>query len=368
MNRSVLLSIILAIGAIAWVLSGALTQDEESVQASASDSADSPSRTAFKVRVSPRKAERVTDIVTLQGGIEALRSIEIKAETHGTIANLHAEKGQILNTGDPILQLAVSDREAQLDKARAELALRKVDLESGRKLRQKNLISENQHQQNIANVAAAQAAVKAIEVELEHTRIQAAFSGILNDLHVEEGDYVAAGDPIASLVDSSQVIITAEVPQQHIAKLSEGQAVTATLLDGSRILGKIYYVSSSANPDTRTFTIEARADNAVGLNRFGQSASVAIELGEHQAHKLSPSLLSLNSQGDLLVKAINENNRVTTHQVEILRSEADGIWLAGLPEEFKLITVGQGFVAAGDEVDAIIDEDSDATQQTEAQL
>jgi len=366
MNRSLLLSLVLAIFAVVWVASGSITTDTDTVDSAAKTSSDLP---LFKVRVAPLSAQPMTDTVTLQGGIKALRDIEIRAETHGTISTLAVQKGARMQAGDLILELAVSDRQARLQKAKAELALREVDLESSRKLRAKNLISENQHQQNVANVAAARASVKEIEVELEHTRLRAAFSGILNNLYVEQGDYVASGDPIATLVDDSQIIITAEVPQQHISRLKLGQSVHARLLDGRRITGTISYISNAANPGTRTFLIEAKADNSGQVRRFGQSASVDIQLGEQLAHKVSPSLLNLSTEGSLQVKGVNAENIVITREVEILRSERDGVWLAGLPEEFSVITVGQGFVANGDRVDPVIETGADASQNaSEARL
>ena len=36
-----------------------------------------------------------------------------------------------------------------------------------------------------------------------------------------------------------------------------------------------------------------------------------------------------------------------------MRADADAIWLGGLPERLRLITVGQGFVNAGATVTAV---------------
>jgi len=48
---------------------------------------------------------------------------------------------------------------------------------------------------------------------------------------------------------------------------------------------------------------------------------------------------------------VDEDDRVTFAQIEIVRAQTDGIWVTGLPEEANIITVGQGFVNAGDIVD-----------------
>ena len=262
----------------------------------------------------------------------------------------------------------MNDRQARLARAKAELRVRQADLKSGLSLKTKKLLSENQHLQNVANVVAATAEVKEIEIEIQHTSVAAAFDGVLNELHVELGDYVSPGTPLATLVDDQYITISADVPQQHISKLKNGQKVSATLLNGTQFEGEIFYISSSAQTSTRTFRIEAKAANTMGIKRFGQSARVSIYIGEQLAHKLSPSLLGLNSEGSLQIKGIDQDNRVITQTVEIIRSENDGIWLDGLPKQFNLITVGQGFVSRGDEVNAVIDELPSNENEQEASL
>jgi len=353
MNRSLIIAIILTIIAVGWVLSGSHKTSKEKVP-SIVDTQLTPEK--FRVKVKTIHAETVVDSLYLQGQIEAARDIEIKAEVQGVITRLGNEKGSRLKQGALIVELDVSDRLARLKKTKAELEVRKSEKQAGARLQEKNLLSKNQHQQNMANVLAAEAEVKEIEVEIDKTRVKAPFASVLNDLHVEIGDYVSKGDPLVFLVDDSYVLISADVPQQHIAKIALGQSVEATLLDGLKLDGKISFISTSANPNTKTFRIEAKAENVNNILRFGQSARVTIELGEQKAHKLTASLLDLNSEGVLQVKGVDNKNRVNTHLVDIIRSERDGVWLKGLPEQFRIITVGQGFVSQGDKVEPVDEE------------
>ena len=108
----------------------------------------------------------MNELISLQGEIRPDRKIVIKAETHGSVAGISAKQGERLAEGQDIVALAINDRQARLEQARAELKVREADLASGLKLRQKNLISQNQHEQNVANVEAAKAAVKQIQVEI----------------------------------------------------------------------------------------------------------------------------------------------------------------------------------------------------------
>lgn len=369
MNRSLVLSIIMAIAATIWILSGSFSTNEsaENIEQLSSEQSEK-ALPAFKVRVQKRLAEKMQDQIVLQGGIEAARQIEIRAETLGTIEKIFAKKGDKLKEGQAILSLAMNDREARLEKAKAELRVKQTELASSKSLKDKNMVSENRYQQNLADVVAAQAEVKEIEVEIKQTNISAAFKGVLNEVHVELGDYVSPGSTIATLLDQDWVTITTEVPQQHIAKIAKGQTVEAALLSGVVLTGKINYISSSADPATRTFLIEAKAENVADVQYFGQSARVKIYLGERSAYLMSPSLLNLSSDGSLQVKTLDAEHRVVSQNVTMIRSDNDGIWLGGLPDSIELITVGQGFVSDGEVVEPIYDNEKDAIQPTDSSI
>lgn len=352
MTRSFKIATVMTIIATGWILSGTLSsQDTPSTE-----KPDSAPTEQFKVKVQSSRAQTIARQIVLQGEIDALRSVEIRAETHGNIQALGKDKGQTLAEGELIARIAPNERPARLEKARATLMLREADLKAGLRLRERNLLSDLQHQQNQAAVVAAQADVTAIEIELAQTRIRVPFSGVLSARYVEIGDHVSAGDPIATLVDDQALLIKAQIPQQHIAQVQPGQAVTATLLDGSSIAARITYLSRKADPQTRTFAMEAQGDNAQQLKHFGQSARVTINLGEASAHLLSPSVLDLNAGGELQIKAVDQNSKVVAHTVTLLRNSEVGVWLGGLPDTLSVITVGQGFVRQGEQVTVIAEQ------------
>jgi len=346
----------MAVFATLWVLSGSFNDDAVAELDGPSQQTDAEQELnvdLFRVRVQRVDAQEVTQRIDLQGEIDADRDIDIRAETEGAIAKLIAKKGDRLKFGQGIVSLAIDDRQARLARANANLKVAKAELKSGLSL---NMLSENQHQQNLAEVMSAEADLSEVELDIQHTKVTSPFGGILNELYVEQGDYISVGTALARVVDDKNLIIVAEVPQQHIAKLELGQKVEASLLNGTSVQGEISYISTIADSSTRSFKIEARAANSQNIARFGQSARVSIFVGQKMAHKLSPSLLSLNAKGGLQVKGIDAEGRVNAYTVEILRSENDGVWLIGLPASFDLITVGQGFVSVGQQVSPVHDE------------
>jgi multidrug efflux system membrane fusion protein len=64
-------------------------------------------------------------------------------------------------------------------------------------------------------------------------------------------------------------------------------------------------------------------------------------------------LLSLNEAGEVGVKTVNSDDVVEFYPVSIIQAETGGVWVTGLPDITRIITVGQGFVREGEIVKAI---------------
>jgi multidrug efflux system membrane fusion protein len=71
------------------------------------------------------------------------------------------------------------------------------------------------------------------------------------------------------------------------------------------------------------------------------------------AHRISPSLLTLDDAGNIGVKIINDEGEVEFVVADVALSTNEGVWVAGLPDLATIITVGQGFVVPGTMVNAV---------------
>jgi multidrug efflux system membrane fusion protein len=123
-------------------------------------------------------------------------------------------------------------------------------------------------------------------------------------------------------------------------------------VSGELVEGRICYLAPVAAESTRTFRLELAIPNGDGNLRAGMTAEMRLAADQITAHVLSPALLTLDDSGVVGVKSVNDRNVVEFHAVEIVGSPADGITVTGLPQELRLITVGQGFVKPGERVDA----------------
>ena len=120
---------------------------------------------------------------------------------------------------------------------------------------------------------------------------------------------------------------------------------------------ELRYIASEADPVTRTFKVEFEIPNPDGALVSGISAALNIPVRFVSAFRLSPAQLSLSNSDRLGIKIVNEQDQVEFLPVQVIRSSADGVWISGLPDGARIITVGQGFVQAGDKVVAVDEAD-----------
>jgi multidrug efflux system membrane fusion protein len=84
--------------------------------------------------------------------------------------------------------------------------------------------------------------------------------------------------------------------------------------------------------------------NPDGFIIEGITAELHLPINQILAHHVPPSVLSLLDNGELSVKAVDENNQIISYPVSVLGDSSDGIWLGGLPEQLTLVVVGHEFV------------------------
>lgn len=346
-ERPYVIALFISLVLILWMISGVM-QAQEIPQ-----KANKENNVIPKVKVETLYAENVSDVVELYGRTEPDRITYVKAEISGKVEQVLAKRGAVVSKGQVIAKLAINDLESQLSRSKALLTQREIEFKGAKKLNAKGYQGEVQVSSAAANLAAVKADIKRLEIAISYTIIRAPFDGILNTRYVEQGDYVQSGDNVAMIADLNPLIVRAFVTEQQVEQLSVGQLAEVSLLSKTQLSGKVRYIASVADDNTNTFKIEVTIENTDNQFLAGISSEVDIILNEVQAIKMSPALLALDEMGNIGVKTVN-NEKVVFTPINIVKSENDGLWLAGLGQQADVITLGQGFVRSGDIVDAVV--------------
>lgn len=350
MNKSVLIASGAVAALVLWMLSGQLGSRDGASNENATETitAEERSKTAMKVQTRRQSAKEITREIVVQGQVEPLKVMHLRSETGGTVAVLPVQKGQRIAKGEVIAQLSADNREANLAVALANQQQAENEFAAARKLQRQGLQSATALDAAAARLESANAQVKAAQLEIDDATLTAPFSARIDDIAVEEGDFVDRGGVVATLVDNSQLLITGNVPQKNIVDVRTGAAANASLITGESMQGKVRYVSLMADEATRSFKIEVIVEQPPARAMTGVSAEISIPVETLTAHFISPAILALDSDGALGVKAVDQNNTVIFHAVEVVKTESDGAWVTGIPDDVNLITLGQGFVNPGE--------------------
>jgi multidrug efflux system membrane fusion protein len=333
-----------------WLASGYLRSNDQTTTALTATTARSMIQ---KVRVRIPEVKRVIQNIVLNGRTESARAVTLRAEVEGRVIALIAAHGAVMRKGDLIIKLDKRDRQSRLVEALALLTQRELEFAGTKKLQKNNLQSKTQLARVASQLATSRAQVERIELEIRNTRVIAPFDGILDRLPVEVGSYLKVGDEVGRLLEQDPVMFVGYVSQQERHRLVLGDKGIARLVTGMVVKGELRYIASEADPITRTFRVELQIPNPDGSLVSGITAEISIPVRHVSAFKLSPALLSLNSSDQLGVKTVNDQNRVEFLPIQVVKSAADGLWISQLPKGVRIITVGQGFVRAGDEVIAV---------------
>lgn len=360
MRKTVLIAAAIAVALLLWLGSGFLreptppppmTVAEQNKRAeSARD--DQP---LTRVRVATITAEPHTKNLRIRGRTESKRNIVVRSRVGGLLAERAVERGNRVESGALLCRISVEDRQVALDEARESLAQAEIEFDGLQRLKREGLQSETAIAQARAARAAARARVARASLDLERLEIRAPFDGVVEDVHLELGETVSPGDACVTLVDLDPMLVIGRIPEREVTAAQTGQKATAMLSTGDSVEGTVTFVGSTADLSTRTYAVEIEVENADYSVIDGLSARIRLPVETVMAHRISSALLSLSDDGSLRIRTVNADNIVESHTVEVLSDDSDGVWVKGLPEFSRIITVGQEFVVAGEEVEPVTD-------------
>ena len=357
MSKNITSASIVAGLLILWLASG--LWDEQSVPSEPKLAGEAvrtepvPDTAASRVRVELKQARPRTQSVVLRGRTEAKRNVEVTAEISGQIVKRSVERGQQVRQGQLLCEIATDDRAMAVEEAQAALEQAEIENEGSLELASRGLLSEVAIAASAARREAAEAHLERQVLNLARTRITAPFDGVVENLHLDEGDYAMPGDACATLIDLDPMLVAAQVTEEQVEYLHVGSLVKGSTRVGRPLEGELSFIGNQSDPVTRTYTVEITVDNEDYSLRSGLTVSLRVMLDEVKAHDIAPSLLTLNEQGEMGVRLIDANNRVVFSAVKIIEDGPDGMWVTGLPDTAALITVGQEYVAAGTVVDPV---------------
>jgi multidrug resistance efflux pump len=210
--------------------------------------------------------------------------IEPQEKLDQATQNVQASRADLRARQEELALLEAGTRPEQIAQARAQLE----EAEQAWKLEQAGYRPE-EVAQALAAVAAAEAALAAIDRQLEELRVRAPLTGRVEAVDLRPGDLVTAGAPVLSLMDLSELWVRAYVPENHLdLKVGRRVWVTVDSFPGRRFAARVTFVARQAEftpsnvqtPEDRAkqvFRIKATLEKGSEDLRPGMAADVWLE-------------------------------------------------------------------------------------------
>jgi HlyD family secretion protein len=358
------------------------------------------------IRVVAAKNRELVEALSVTGTIVARDEAAAGTDLNGlTVTELNADKGDYVRKGDILARLDRSSLDTQLaemDASRAqaeasiaqaqaqigdaEVGVRKADeaLQRARALQEKGVAAKSQLDNAVnaydsakAQLLSAQKAVASAEAQLgvidaqrknvllqiDKTEVKAPADGLILARSATLGGVVSAsGGPLFRIAINGEFELAATVAETALASLEPGMPVKVTVAGArSGIGGRIRLLSPEVNQSSRLGMVHVSLAKDAHV-RAGNFARGVIEIARHNGVAVPASALVYRGPEAFL--QVVENGKVRTLPVRPgIRDGTDVEIVSGLSEGQEVVARAGTFVADGDHVTPIRDEQTGALER-----
>lgn len=218
--------------------------------------------------------------------IRSERNIEIRAQEKGFLEKIYVDEGQHVQAGQVLFRIMPQLYQADVLKAKAEVAQAEIELQNASTLANSNVVSINEKRMAKAKLDAAKAELNLAQTHLSFTTIRAPFSGIIDRLPLKLGSLVDEGDLLTSLSDNGGIFAYFNVSepeylnyQTHSAERENNQ-VSLIMANGEVFpnKGTIQTIEGEFDNETGNIAFRAKFPNSNQLLRNGETGKIQMTL------------------------------------------------------------------------------------------
>ncbi|RYY97457.1 MAG: efflux RND transporter periplasmic adaptor subunit [Chitinophagaceae bacterium] len=303
--------------------------------------------TAKLVSVMPLGTDNFTHFIELQGKVES-NNISYAAPRNGggLVKAVYVTQGQAVRKGQLLLKLDDAVARTQIAQVEAQLATARDLYNRQQKLWKEDIGTEVQLIQARSGVTALEKQLATAREAASMSNVYAETSGIADEVTVHAGEMFAANPmgPRIRIVNNSSLKVTANIPENYLARVKQGTPVQLFFPDLNRtVTSSISVISQSINADTRGFIVEARipADAAVKPNQV-----VQVKIQDYNNPNVVTVPLNVvqsDEKGKYVYVLAKEGNKTVARKRSVVVGESYGEQIevkSGLASGDQLITEG----------------------------
>jgi membrane fusion protein, multidrug efflux system len=297
------------------------------------------------VAVQPVAAATFRHFVELQGSIDAKNNVQVSPKgMGGAITAMYVVEGSQVRAGQVIARLDDQITRESLNEVQTQLSLARTVYEKQSNLWKQQIGTELQYLQAKNNVESLERRIATVKAQLGQSNVTAPISGVVDQVIGKVGMTAAPGMGIVRIVNLGQLKVVAKVADTYAGTVKRGDAVQISFPDVNRQFNtRISFVSTSVDPLSRTFTIEAPLPSSSDL-KPNMLAQVKInDSSKPNAIVINQNLIQNTENGQLVYVAVNEGGK----RVAKARNVTTGQSYGGQIEITKGLSVGDQLITQG---------------------
>ncbi len=299
------------------------------------------------------------------GRVVSRRVSELGFERSGRLVEVRYDQGDRVEAGSVLARLDTRElrarrRElgAQRQRIAAELDLARATAERRQQLHRTGFLSTQLLDESTyardsfeSQLAAAEAAIEHVDVQLALSQLRAPFSGVLADRFADEGTVLQPGAPVLRLLEAGALEVHVGVPPGSAARLELGSRHRVEV-EGATLDATLHTLLPTVDPDTRTLTAVFRLDAPPASVRHGSLARVALETRVASTGFWVPLEALAEGRRGLWTAYVAvpdaEGWLAERRQVQVIHAEADRAFVSGtLFEGDRVVATGVHRIVPG---------------------
>jgi len=329
-----------------------------SVSAAPAASASAPPVGVTTVRVQQRD---LPVLLGATGSVTPLQSVDVRSQVTSVVSRVNIREGQFVRAGELLFVLDARADEANMAKARAQLAKDQAALADARRQleRSRDLLAQNFVAQGAVDtnqalvdsqqalVAADRAAIDAASVALSYARITAPSAGRAGAVNVFAGSAVQAGQTtLVTITQLDPIGVAFNLPQRYLpdalaALKGGGAVVSATLPDGGATLtGRLQFVDNAVDAASGTVKVKAQFDNRDVKLWPGAYVNVSMTLATLKGALVVPQASIIQAARGALVYAVQDDKAVA-RPVQVLYAQGEDAAVTGVQPGERIVLEGR---------------------------
>lgn len=316
---------------------------EAELLAAGADSVTEGQKKATLVEVATVKEAPFTHYIAVQGRVVSDKNVMLTAKAAGTITRISVDEGQSVRQGQVLAQIDPDLINRSIAELETSLDLANTLFERQKNLWEQNIGTEVQYLQAKNNKESLESKMASLNEQLQQTRITAPFSGVIDDILIKEGEVAAPGTPAIRIVSPSDFKIRAEIAENYISVVDQGNGVTIELPSyDTPIRSVVSSVSKVIDPANRTFQVEVDLPDSVSKGiKANMVAYINVEDYENEKAVVIPiNAVQFSDGGDDYV-FIAEGKKAVVRPIKIGKTHnSEAEVLSGLKPGDKIVVTG----------------------------